>query len=252
MKSSAHRQASRETRFAQACARTFGTTFDFPRAGPRLTITIAILAVMVTGAAAAAWQVNDIKTQLEIQKVQERLGNDGTVTGRLTEVNRKLEVTQRSNTATPEMIKEPENDEALHATQPVNTMLVMDKLCTAGASTQLGIQQMDLCQQLVKTELAQYRYSLRMFERAKENYDRLEAIETRRRSLNAEDYANVQYNTNELLSLTALMDNDRDRYNTYMAAYQARIAHIQNTRSALTRNAIKGSGGIDVPAIPTS
>ncbi len=251
MKSSAHRPASRDTRFAQSCARTFGTTFDVPRAGPRLTITIAILAVMVSGTAAAAWQVNDIKTQLEIQKVQERLGSDGTVTGRLTDVNRKLELTQRSNTATPEMIKEPENDEALHATQPVNTMLVMDKLCTAGATTQLGQQQMDLCKQLVNTELAQYRFSLRMFERAKENYDRLKEIEDRRRGLNAEDYANVQYNTNELLALTALMDNDRDRYHTYMEAYQARVSHLQSSRSALTRNALKGSGSVSVPSIPT-
>ncbi|MNT49634.1 hypothetical protein D3C72_1864990 [compost metagenome] len=56
------------------------------------------------------------------------------------------------------------------------------------------------------------------------------------------DYANLQYNTNELLALTALMDNDRDRYQTYMAAYDARVQHIHNTQIALTRNALKGGG----------
>lgn len=88
-----------------------------------------------------------------------------------------------------------------------------------------------------------------MFERAKENYDKLKEIQDRRNGLAAEDYANVQYNTNELLALTARMDNDRDRYATYMAAYSARVSHIQSTRSALTRNALKGSGGLSMPSL---
>ena len=50
------------------------------------------------------------------------------------------------------------------------------------------------------------------------------------------------------LALTALMDNDRDRYNTYMAAYNARVAHIKNSQTALTRNALKGGGSLSLPS----
>lgn len=250
MKSPANRRPTRRMpAFQSACARTFGATFAVPRAGRRLTIAIAVMAVLATGAAAAAWQVNDNNTQREIRdlkgSLESRLGG-GNITDKLTDVNRKLEMTQRSGTTIEEMVKEPENDEALNATQPLSTMQNMDRLCVPGANSQLGQQQQTLCQELIKTELAQYRFSLRMFERAKENYDKLKDIQKRRNDLAADDYANVQYNTNELLALTARMDNDRDRYDTYMAAYNARIAHIQTTRSALTRNALKGTGSVNM------
>ncbi|PBS13130.1 hypothetical protein CMZ82_05800 [Lysobacteraceae bacterium NML93-0792] len=228
--------------FAAAWTKTFGTTRDLPKANRGLTIALAVIALLGTGAAAAAWQVNDRGTQ-------ERLGNNGTVTGQLndlkTELNRKLQIAQRGG-STPEMVAAPTGDEALNETQPSTTSVGLDRLCTASTSTPLGQQQRQLCRDLANTELAQYRFSMRMFERASENYDRLKQLDDHRRSLSSDDYANIQYNTNEVLALTALMDNDRDRYNTYMAAYSARIAHIRNSQAALTRNALKGGGGLSL------
>lgn len=248
MKSQGQRRSISAPTFRQAWVRTFGKAVSVPRANPWVAGTLAVFALLGTGAAMAAWEVNDRKTQSEIKELQDRIGKDKTVTGQLSDVNRKLQVQPRSG-STPAMIAEPTGEEALNATQPSVTNVAMDKLCTPGASTTLGQQQYQLCQELARTELAQYRYSMRMFQRAKENYDRLKALEDRRRGLGAEDYANVQYNTNEVLALTALMDNDRDRYQTYMAAYQARVAHIHNSQQALTRNALKGSGSVTVPGI---
>ncbi len=230
--------------FAAAWTKTFGTAPDLPKANGGLAIALAVVALLGTGAAAAAWQVNDRVTQ-------ERIGNNGTVTGQLndlkTDLNRKLQIAPRSG-STPEMVAAPTGDEALNETQPSATSVGIDKLCTASTSTPLGQQQRQLCRDLANTELAQYRFSMRMFERASENYERLKQLDDHRRSLSANDYANVQYNTNEILALTALMDNDRDRYNTYMAAYDARIAHIRNSQAALTRNALKGGGGLSLPS----
>lgn len=238
----------RNSGFAAAWTQTFGTSPGFPKANRGLAITLAVLALLGTGAAAAAWQVNDRETQ---RVLQERIGNNGTVTGQLndlkTDLNRKLEITQRGG-STPAMIEAPTGDEALNTTQPSTTAVAMDRLCTAGASTPLGQQQQQLCRDLANTELAQYRFSMRMFERASQNYDRLKQLDDHRRSLGANDYARIQYNTNEVLALTALMDNDRDRYNTYMAAYDARVAHIKNSQTALTRNALKGGGSLSLPS----
>ncbi|MCD9030015.1 hypothetical protein LDO26_17635 [Luteimonas sp. BDR2-5] len=194
--------------------------------------------------------MNDRITQDEIRRVQDRLGNDGTVTGRLNDLNRdfnrKLQIDPQGG-STPEMIAAPTGDEALDTMLPSTTVVAIDQLCTAGAATMLGQQQQQLCRELANTELAQYRFSMRMFERASQNYSRLKQLEDRRRGLSADDYANIQYNTNEVLALTALMDNDRDRYNTYMAAYDARVAHIKNSQAALTRNALKGGGSLSLP-----
>ncbi|MBS7458579.1 hypothetical protein [Coralloluteibacterium stylophorae] len=214
----------------------------------RLILALAVAALLGSGVAGAAWQVEDDKVLDAVKEVHERLGDDGTVTDRLKELNDRMTLVPHKE-PTAAMVAEPTGDEALNPMQPSALAVPMEKLCPPGASSPLGQQQHQLCQELVRTELSQYRFSLRMFERAKQNYDRLKQLEDRRRGLGADDYADVQYNSNELLALIALMDNDRDRYRTYMAAYDARIAHIRNQRVALTRNALKGSGALDIPVL---
>jgi len=265
MNQQGHRRNDRQPSFGHAWKQTFGTSLAMPRANKWVILSLAIVSLLGTGAAMAAWQVSDSKTQDRLSdingnigsngtvtgrltEVRDRIGNNGTVTGQLNDVNRKLRVSPRSNTTTPEMIATPSGEEALNAMQPLSVPLTMNQLCPTGVTTPLGLQQNQLCQTLARTELAQYRFSMRMFQRAQQNYDRLKQIEDRRRALTADDYANVQYNTNELLALTALMDNDRDRYRTYMSAYEARVEHINNSRTALTRNAIKGSGSMNLPS----
>ncbi|MFG6109731.1 hypothetical protein [Stenotrophomonas nematodicola] len=247
MASQGNRNLGTASSFDQAWTRMFGAGPVLPKANRWLVLSLAIASMLGAGVAMAAWEVNDSKTQA---KLDSKLGSNGTVTGQLNDANTKLSVTKRQSDATPAMVVEPSGEEKLDATKPTATVLPMDKLCTTGADTALGRHQLELCQELAKTELARYRFSLRMFERSKENYDRLKQIQDRRRNLGSNDYANLQYNTNELLTLTALMDNDRDRYQTYMAAYDARVAHIQNMQSALTRNAFKGGGSLDLSGLP--
>ncbi|MGE6333675.1 hypothetical protein [Stenotrophomonas sp. NPDC077659] len=270
MNSKAQRHNGSQQSFGRSWKQTFGTSLAMPRANKWVILSLAIVSLLGTGAAMAAWQVSDSTAQNKLEEIKGNIGRDGgTVTGQLKEIknrigdnstvngnlkdlNRKLQITPRNGegTQTPDMIATPTGDEALNASQPTTASTAMDELCPAGASTTLGQQQQQLCMAAAQTELAQYRFSMRMFERAQKNYDRLKQIEDRRRNLAAEDYANVQYNTNELLALTALMDNDRDRYRTYMSAYEARIAHINNAREALTRNALNGKGSITVPGVP--
>jgi len=244
MRTQEHSRVAGKSRFSQAWVRTFGTELTAPKANRWVLLGVTVVALLGTGVAMAAWKVDDDESQRELGKIKDNLGNEGgSVTRHLNNLNRKLQIQQRGG-STPEMIVEPTGDEALNKTQPSSVVVSMDQLCSAGAPTPLGLQQQTLCQELAKTELAQYRFSLRMFERSKQNYDRLKQLDDHRRSLSSDDYANIEYNTNEVLALTALMDNDRDRYQTYMAAYQARVSHLQNSRSALTRNALKGNGAL--------
>lgn len=242
MKSSKQFSARSRSALKQGWLDTFGVQFNRPRLGLKSGLLLTLVMVLVAGAATAEWRVRDQGARDRLDDIKNNIGNDGTVIGELKEINTRLAVESTSNESTPEMIEEPEGDEKLDAEQPTAAQAEMDKLCPAGVATTLGQQQRMLCQEMFKTELAQYRFSMRMFERSKENYDRLKEIQDRRNGMEADDYANLQYNTNELLALTALMDNDRDRYRTYMSAYDARVAHIRNARASLTRNALKGSG----------
>jgi len=248
MRSRSIQQASTHS-LANGLQRTFGIHLGWPRVRRRYIAAITALAFLATGAATAAWQVHDRETYQQVQQLRERIGGSSTITvvGELQKVNTRLQVDHKPTDGTAELLAEPEDTVKLDRTVPSAAGLSIDRLCPSGVSSGLGLRQRTLCREMVQTELAQYAFAMQMFDRAAEHHARLEAIEQRRRALGAEDYADLQANSNELLALTALMDNDRDRYQTYMRAYEARVAHIRNTQIALTRNLFKGRGGVELP-----
>lgn len=238
-----------QTPLARDIERTFGFRPRWPRAGRRLVLGLALGAVLTTGAAAAAWQVRDDNARQELREVRNRIGgsSSATVVGELQKINTRMRIDHRSSSDTRALLEAPTGDGRLDAARPSASQASIQNLCPSRAITNLGQQQRLLCQERVRTELAQYTFSMQMFERAAEHHEKLKEIEQRRRNLGADDYADVQYNTNELLALSALMDNDRDRYQTYMRAYEARIAHIRHAQAGLTRNAFKGRSSVSLP-----
>jgi len=248
MRSRTIHQASTRS-LANGLQRTFGIHLGWPRLRRRFVVAIAAAAVLTTGAAAAAWQVHDRETYQQVQQLRDRIGGGGstTVVGELQKVNTRLQVDHKPTGETVELVAEPEGTAKLDPTAPSAASLSIGRLCPSGISSGLGERQRTLCREMVQTELAQYAFAMRMFERAAEHHARLVEIEQRRRALGTDDYADLQSNSNELLALTALMDNDRDRYQTYMRAYEARVAHIRHTQIALTRNLFTGRGGVDLP-----
>ncbi len=234
---------------AEGLSRTFGVRSGWPRLRRRVLTAVALLAVLATGGAMAAWQVHDRETLRQIQQLRDRVGGGGsaTVVGELQRVNTRLQLGAAPASGGTTLVPEPEGDARLDPLVPSAAAPGIGRLCPPGVASALGQQQEALCRDLVQTELAQYAFALRMFQRAAEHHARLDAIEQRRRGLAEDDYAMLQSNSNELLALTARMDNDRDRYETYMRAYDARVAHIRHTQAALARNLFKGRAGVDLP-----
>lgn len=243
MKTSSNRKPETRRTFAQHFQATFGPGMDPRKLRRRGLLVLGVMAVLTAGAASADWRVKDQEAIRVLEKILTGIGEEASVNEKLKDLNTKLQIDQSASSETPEMIPEPTGDEKLDKQKPTQAQVDISKMCPSSGSTALAQQQKMLCEEVVKTELAQYRFSMRMFERAKENYDRLKKIEDERRGLGESDYADLQDNSNKLLALTALMDNDRDRYRTYMSAYEARVTHIRNARSALSRNAFTGVGG---------
>lgn len=236
--------------FAAGIERMFGFSPAVPRARRGMVYALAGLAVLATGAAAAAWQVHDRDTHRQVQALRESVGgsSSNTAVGELQKVSTRLRVDHKPTQPTTAIVAEPTGTAKLNDASLSAAQTAIGRMCPAGVLSTLGQQQRQLCRELVQTERAQYMFSLQMFKRAAQHHARLTAIEQRRRALGPEDYADLQSNSNELLALTALMDNDRDRYQTYMRAYDARIAHIRHTQVALTRNLFKGRGSVGLPA----
>ena len=234
--------------------RTFGRV-DLSGIRQRGLLLAGLVCLLATGAASADWRVYDETVD---KTLQDRFGDTGTVTGQLNDANDKLRIKTASTNAgdqSSKVLEEPTGDEKLNETVPSqaitpNTMLA--QRCPAPKiSDGIPGQQFVICQEMVKTELAQYRFSLRMFKLAQERHDRLHRIEEERAELSENDYGDLLDNSNKLQALIALMDNDRDRYDTYMQAYAARLNQLDIARDLLSQQALRGSGQPDVVSTAT-
>lgn len=245
MKPLANRNRATRRPLAQHVQATFGG-IDPRRLRRRVLVALGVAAVLVTGAASADWRVKDTEAIRVLERILTSIGEEESVNQKLDDLNAKLQIDQRPSDQTPEMIPEPTGNEQLDPQAPTTAAGVdLASRCPGGLTSLTGIpaEQNKICQEMVHSELAMYRFSMRMFERAKENYDRLKTIEDERRGMDENDYADLQDNSNKLLALTALMDNDRDRYRTYMSAYEARMLHLQKASDLLSKKTINGQSG---------
>ena len=102
--------------------------------------------------------------------------------------------------------------------------------------------QYTICQEIVTTELAQYQYSLEMYERTKKRHEALAELEKERNALSGyDDFGKMQANTNKVLALQAQLQIDHMQDKTYMDAYAARIHYLKAAEAQLAHNVLNGS-----------
>ena len=252
MKNNATRIRNRRT-FAEHFQATFGR-IDVRKLRRRGLLVLGVGAVLVTGAASADWRVYDQRVQEVLEDIRDNyIGkDDGTVTTHLKNVNDRLAITGDEYQAgdggadNPTLVQPKENDDKLtdkaKPTQAAGVALA--ERCPGGTTT-TGIlaEQHKICQEMYKTEIAKYRFSLEMYDLAQKRNEKLQAIVAERNALDETDFGKMEENTNKLVALTAQMDNDRDRYTTYMNAYDARVMHLQKSSDLLSKQAITGNSG---------
>ncbi|QWP76225.1 hypothetical protein J5226_21970 [Lysobacter sp. K5869] len=209
--------------------------------------TVARLAAVLVAAALCgpalaqnAWEVHDQHANDHLAEIEKRIGSDGTVNGNLKKLT-KIGGAKKSG----DDAKEPE--EKLDAKEPSAQVKksVDDRCPNPGGAAGAAQQQWQLCQEIVKTELAQYKYSMTMYELARKRQERLQEIENDRSNLGGEDQGKLQDNTNKLLALLSRMEVDRQQSRAYMDAYSARLTYLRAVRDMLSNEVLRGkdSGG---------
>jgi len=187
-----------------------------------------------------AWEVHDKHANDHLAEVEKRIGDDGTVNGNLKKLA-KLGSAKKSG----DDAREPE--EKLDAKEPsVQVKKSMEERCpNPGGGAGAAQQQWQLCQQIVKTELAQYQYAMTMYELARNRQQRLQEIESERSGLGADEQGKLQDNTNKLLALLSRLEVDRQQSRAYMDAYAARLTYLRAVRDMLSNQVLRGkeSGG---------
>lgn len=207
---------------------------------PRLSRVSAMLIpalLLVAGQAAAEWKVSDRNTHEGLDRVNETL--ESQTNKRLEEIRNQQKIGKAGKSATEDP-KDPEL--SLDEEKPTEVAQFGEETrCPdSGTKSKTGQNQLTICKEIVKTELAQYKYALAMRKVALERQKRLKAIEDARANLTDDSTGKLQSNSNELLALLARMEVDRQQYRTYMDAYAARLSYLRALRESLGENALNG------------
>jgi hypothetical protein len=242
-----------------AARRSFGEHFqatfgqmDTRKLRRRGLLALGVMAVLVAGAASADWHVYDERVEEVLIDIRDNYiqKDGGSVTTHLKNVNDRLSIKGDDFKAGGDDDSKPvepkkEEDRLTDKEKPTAATDVAEiNRCPApkGGGTGIPQQQNVVCKEVYKTEIARYRFSLEMYDLAEKRNKKLQEIIAERNALNEKDFGKMEENTNKLVALQAQMDNDRDRYNSYMQAYQARMEHLVKTKELLAEQAMNGNG----------
>lgn len=129
--------------------------------------------------------------------------------------------------------------------QRVAIDLGMEKRCRA-AQTTVNSEQLELCQEIVRTSNTQFNYAVKMYETTADRTKRLREIEQERKGLSEQDQGKLQDNTNKLLALQALVQIDMQQAQTNTNAFEKRLRYLNEQQVRLTKKALEGGddGGL--------
>jgi hypothetical protein len=212
------------------------------------TLVAAAIGLLMLGNAQAEWRVADSEARSKLEEVKSALGtSDGNVNSNLKDIYKQQQITQYS-AGQGENMKPAEEagakpEEELDKESPTADFDSEARCPQPAGSGAIAQQQWQLCQEVVKTELAQYRYSLAMYEVSKKRQQRLQAIQRERSNIGTNDQGKLQDNNNKLLELISLMEIDRQQQQTYMDAYEVRLRYLHAAKNTLARQVMHGNSG---------
>ncbi|WP_152540869.1 hypothetical protein [Luteimonas huabeiensis] len=230
---------------------------------------IALGLLLAMGSAAAQWRVVDREANEKLERANDRLrdaneeldtisrriGNtsasgdgEGSVTGNLRDLYRQQYIAgYDSSDSDVAAAQEPEV--SLDAERPSAAVAIrVEDRCPQPAAGGVAQQQWQLCREIATTELAQYTYSLRMFELTRQRQRYLDQLKEQRADIREHEIGKLEDNTNRILLLMSQMEIDRQQQRYYMDAYAARINYLQQASRTMAQQALEGtragSGGL--------
>jgi len=188
----------------------------------------------------AQWRVVDEKGNEHLAEIGRRVGA-GDVNKALQQLRDQQRLAQHrasehtGEAAAPVEVLDPERPSAV-----VEFGLAERCPAVAGPVDGRAGRQQALCEEMVRTELARYRYSVRMYEVTQVRNKRLAEIEGERAAILEDQPGKLQDNSNKLLVLLSRMQIDRQQHQTYMDAYEARLRYLSAARDTLAAQAMDG------------
>lgn len=215
---------------------------DINLRGPRAAAqgfakTALLMFGLAAGPACASWEVNDSQAARYLDRILKSIGEDESVNQKLDDMSKFKRDRDKAEAA-------PEPEEKLTKAQPSQVNKSIEERCPkTDSADQASTQLWQICQEIVKTEMAQFDYSLAIYDAFKKRKQTLEKIENDRSGFGASEQGKLQDNTNALLSLMARMDLEYRQYKLYMEAYGARLQYLRSVRDMISNEVLNGQKG---------
>ena len=100
-----------------------------------------------------------------------------------------------------------------------------------------AVAQQQNCKNIIITRNAQFTYMKAMYDMAVKRQTTLNDLQSARRNLGTEDFGKLQDNSNQILTLIAQIQIDRQQMESVNNAYAARLEYLQNRQALLARSA---------------
>lgn len=100
-----------------------------------------------------------------------------------------------------------------------------------------AVAQQQNCRDIIVTKNAQFTYMRAMYDMAVKRQTTLNDLQSARRNLGTEDFGKLQDNSNQVLTLIAQIQIDRQQMESVNNAYVARLEYLQNQQARLAKSA---------------
>ena len=182
-------------------------------------LSVCVLGLLAAGTAQAEWKVADGKARQH-----------------LNDLNKKLEIDTGDRKSGDPVEDAKQKIEAHGITLDTNI----------GRCAGARAEQKAVCEEIVRTENAQYLYMVAMHDITKKRQDRLKALEDENFGTN--DFGEMQANTNRITALQTRIAIDRAQMESANLAYENRLRYlraqqVQSTEETMTGKKKNASGG---------
>ncbi len=206
-------------------------------------VCLAFAALSIAAPAQAEWHVRDQQARERLRSIDNRIGS-GDVNARLRQIYEQQQLAGGYSSSDENAKAPDEPEEKLTDDQP-SQFVTMDeaKRCPTPRGSGVVQDQWQLCREIYRTEMAQYNYSLKMYELTRKRQQYLDQLKSQRANIGATETGKLHDNTNRVLLLMSQMEIDRQQQKTYMDAYAARLHYLQQATKTMSQQALDGTKG---------
>ncbi len=200
-------------------------------------IHLGLLGLLIaSGPANAEWLVRDNQANKTLQRIDDKLRDANKHLTQSEEYLKRLQRVGNAVSSYDETAKIPDQQKLKQV--PADYGI---ERCSKYASNVVAKDQLTNCQEIVRTENAQYNYMVVMYDITDQRQAAFKTLVDQRKNIREDSgHGLLQDNTNKLVALQTAMQIDQQRTLAAMNAFETRVRALNHRQATLTAEALSG------------